>query len=163
MGSQILKLPESRGLIFQFQFGKMLRVSSEAPVVLADRDCPAICAFRAVTANISAAQRTGWDLTAGHLFPVVTTEGGRGSLPLSAARMTTTLQSHSRAGELPSHSTMHYFRVGGSLSKPLAGRRWMRSRKLVAGRRSRWPSTTSGLPLALYGEIRWYETSTYVF
>ena len=41
--------------------GKMFRASSEAVVVLADRDCPAVCAFRAVTAYISAAQLTGWD------------------------------------------------------------------------------------------------------
>ena len=51
--------------------------------MLADRDCPATCAFRAVTAYISAAQRIGWDLTTGHLFPVATPEGGRGRLSLT--------------------------------------------------------------------------------
>ena len=59
LGSQILKLPNSRGLIFNFQFGKTLRASNEAVVVLADRDCSAVCAFRAVTAYISAAERMG--------------------------------------------------------------------------------------------------------
>ena len=78
LGSQILKLPNSRGLIFNFQFGKTLRASNEAVVVLADRGFPAICAFRAVTAYISAAQRMGWDLNAGHLFPVVTAGSGPG-------------------------------------------------------------------------------------
>ena len=62
--------------------------------MLADPDCPAICVRLAVTAHISAAQHIGWDLTAGYLFPVVTTEGNRGGLPLSAARMTATLQGH---------------------------------------------------------------------
>ena len=38
LGSQILKLPNSRGLIFNFQFGKTLRASIEAVVALADRD-----------------------------------------------------------------------------------------------------------------------------
>ena len=89
--------------------------------MLADRNCPVVCAFRAVTAYISAAQRMGWDLTAGHLFPVVTAEGGRGSLPLPAARMATALQAHLRAAGLPSHFTMRSFRMGGSLSKSLAG------------------------------------------
>ena len=112
--SQIIKLPKSRGLIFNFQFGKTLRASSEAVVVPADRDCPTVCAFRAVTAYISAAQRMGWDLTAGHLFAVVTAEGSRGSLPLSTARMTTASQDHLRAAGLPSHFTMYSFRVGGS-------------------------------------------------
>ena len=87
--------------------------------MLADRNCPVVCAFRAVTAYISAAQRMGWDLTA--VFPVVTAQGGRGSLPLPAARMTTALQGHFRAGGLSSHFTMHSFRLGGSLSKSLAG------------------------------------------
>lgn len=56
LGSQILKLPESKGLIFNFQFGKMPGASSEAVVVFADQDCPAICAFRSVTDYIAAAQ-----------------------------------------------------------------------------------------------------------
>ena len=119
--SQILELPKSRGLIFNFQFGKTLRASSEAVVLLADRDCPAVFAFRAVTAYVSAAQRMGWDLTAGHLFHVFTTEGGWGNLPFPAARMTTALQAHLRTAGLPSHFTMHSFRVGGPFSKSLTG------------------------------------------
>ena len=63
----------------------------------------------------------GWYLPAGPLFPLVTAEGGRGSLPLSAARMTTALKGRLRAAGLPSHFTMHSFRVGGSLNKSLAG------------------------------------------
>ena len=82
MGLHILRLPASKCLIFNFQFGKTLRSSSETVVVLVDRDCPVICAFRAVTACISAAQRIGWDLSTGHLFPVATAEGGRGRLSL---------------------------------------------------------------------------------
>ena len=105
LGSQILRLLESRGLIFNFQFGKTLRASSEAVVVLADRDCPHKCACRAVTAYISAAQRIGWDLPAEHVFPVVAAEGGRGSRPLSAARMTASLQLHLREAGLPNHFT----------------------------------------------------------
>ena len=53
--------------MFNFQFGKT--ASSEAVVVLAHRGCPTVCAFPAVTAYVSAAQRMGWDLTVGHLFP----------------------------------------------------------------------------------------------
>ena len=49
MGSHILKLPASKGLTFILQLGETLRVVGEAMVVLADRDCPAICAFRALT------------------------------------------------------------------------------------------------------------------
>ena len=77
--------------------------------MLADRDYPVVCAFRTVTAYISAAQLTGWDLTAGHLFPVVTAEGGWGSLSLSAARMMTASQGHLGAAGLLSHFMMHFF------------------------------------------------------
>ena len=59
----------------------------------------------------------GWDLTAGHLLPVGSNEGGGGSLPLLAARTTTAVQGYSRVAEPPSHFTMHFFGVGGSLSK----------------------------------------------
>ena len=120
-GSQILRLPESGGLIFNFQFGTTLCASSEAVVVSADRVRPETCASRAVTAYISAAQRIGWDLTVGHFSPVVTTGGGRGSRPLSVARMTASLQAHLREAGLPDHFTMHSNRVGGSLTRSLAG------------------------------------------
>ena len=45
---------------FPWQFGKTLRDSSEAVVVLADMDFPEMCACRAVTAYISSAQWIGW-------------------------------------------------------------------------------------------------------
>ena len=89
--------------------------------MLADRECPPICAFREVTTHISAAQRIGWDLTTKHLFPVLTAQGGRGRLPLSAARMTAELQDYLRATELPIYFSMHSFRVRGSLSESLGG------------------------------------------
>ena len=88
--------------------------------MLADRVCPETCASRAFTVYRSAAQRTGWDGTVGHIFPVATMEGGRGSRPLSAARVTASLQTHLREAGLPDHFTMHSFRVGGSLIRFLA-------------------------------------------
>lgn len=81
----------------------------------ADKDSPQTCAFRAVTAYIAAAARIGWDLSQGHLFPVVSDEGHRGASPLSAPRMTAALKSHLRAAGLSDRYTMHSFWVGGSL------------------------------------------------
>ena len=121
LASRVLRLPESAGLVFNFLFGKTLRKSVEAVVVLADVKNPQTCAFRGVTEYISAALAIGWDLTAGYLFPVVECNGERGSVAITAPRMTATLQAHLRAGGLPDHFTMHSFRVGGSLSKSLAG------------------------------------------
>ena len=120
-GSQVLRLPQYRGLIFNFQFGKTLRKSSEAVGVLADNECPKICALRGVTEYISAAYSVGWDLAKGHLFAVVLPGGGRGDVALTAPRMVTALQGHLRAAGLPSKFTMHSFCSGGSLSKSLAG------------------------------------------
>ena len=121
LGSQLLRLPESAGLIFNFHVGKTLRKSVQAVVVLADTEGPETCAFRGVTEYISAALRIGWDLTEGYLFPVVEPNGTRGTVAVSASRMTAGLQMHLRAAGLPEHYSMHSFRVGGSLSKSLAG------------------------------------------
>ena len=59
LGSKMLKLPKFRSLPFNFHFGKTPRASSEAVVVIADRDAAAVCVLRAVTAYISAARRMG--------------------------------------------------------------------------------------------------------
>jgi len=117
LGSQVVRLPEDKGLIINFQFGKTLRDSKEAVVVLSDPARPSMCAFQAITTYIAAAHGVGWDLGAGHLFPCVQEDGQRGGLPLTAPQMTAALQAHL----LPAHFTMHSFRVGGSLSKSLAG------------------------------------------
>ena len=90
-------------------------------VVLADAVTPQTCAFQGVTEYISAALAIGWDLTAGYLFPVVEGIGEKGSVAITAPRMTATLQAHLRAGGLPDPFTIHLFRVGGSLCKSLAG------------------------------------------
>ena len=76
------KSQASKGLIFNFRFRRTLRASSQVVVGLANRDCPAICASQLVTAYISAAWRIGSDLTAGHPFPVVSTERFSGTVYL---------------------------------------------------------------------------------
>eukprot|EP00903_Cladosiphon_okamuranus_P006868 g6689.t1 len=124
LGSQEVRLPDDKGLIVNFQFGKTLRDSKGAVVVLADPEHPDICAFRAVTTYTSAAQRVGWGDSSGHLFQTVVDnlpEGVRGAVPLSPAQMTAALQAHLREADLPDHYSMHSFRVGGSVSKSLAG------------------------------------------
>ena len=57
--------------MFNFYFGKTVRKSAEAVVVLANTQNPQVCAFRGVTQYIAAALAIGWDLTAGYLFPMV--------------------------------------------------------------------------------------------
>ena len=121
LGSQVLRLPESAGLVFNFHFGKTLRKSVEAVVVLADAEIVQTCAFRGVTEYISAALMISWDLTAGYLFPMVELNGERGTIAITASRMTAALQAHLGAGGMTDHFTMHSFRVGGSHSKSLVG------------------------------------------
>ena len=65
MGSQVLRLPESAGLILNFHFGTTLPRSADAVGVLAGKECPSVCAFRGVTEYISAAQSIGCDLMKG--------------------------------------------------------------------------------------------------
>ena len=64
---QIQTSQASKDLIFNFRIRRTLHASNQV-VVLANRDCPAICAPRPVTACISAAWRIGSDLTAGCLL-----------------------------------------------------------------------------------------------
>ena len=89
--------------------------------MLADKECPQVCAFRAVTEYIFIAKSIGRDLTQGYLFPVVLTDWGRGSVALSAPRMTAALQEHLRTAGMPEHFTMHSLRAGSYVSKSLAG------------------------------------------
>lgn len=122
MGSQVLELPHSAGMVYNFQFGKTLRANrAESVVVLADSENYQTCAFRAVHSYIEAANQLGWDLETGYLFPEVEGDGTRSALPLTSKRMTALLQSHLKYAGLPTHFTMHSFRVGGSVSEALAG------------------------------------------
>ena len=120
LAAQILRLPESRGVIFNFLFGKTLRASSEAVVVLATDDSDT-CPVRGVGEYIGAAQAIGWDLSSGYLFSTPKEDGTRGTSRLIAKDMTTALQAHLQAADLPTTFTMHSFRVGGSLSRAMAG------------------------------------------
>lgn len=71
MGSQVLRLPESRGFLFNFLFGKTLAVVVRSG---ANQDTSAV---RAVAEYIDAAQAVGWDLSTGYLFPPVLADGSR--------------------------------------------------------------------------------------
>lgn len=55
-GWPVLRLPDSAGTTFYFQFWKMLRRSAEAVVVLTHKECSQACAYRGVTECISAGQ-----------------------------------------------------------------------------------------------------------
>ena len=121
MGSKVLCLPESVGLMFNFQFEKTFRRSAEAVFLLAGKESAQTCAFRGVTEYISAAHSIGWDIAKGHLLPLALAGGSRGPIPTSAQRMTAALQGHLRMAGLPDHFPMHSFRVGGSVTKSFAG------------------------------------------
>ena len=122
--SRVLRLPESAGLVCNFHFGKILRKSVEAVVVLADAENPQTCAFRGVTEYISAALAIGWDLTAGYLFPMLECNGERKSVAITVPRMTAALQAHLRAGELPDRSRCTQSRrVAQQVARRYGGRR----------------------------------------
>jgi len=121
LGSQLLLLPDEAGWRVNFHFGKTLRASKDARVVLADPERPETCPFRGVSAYLNAAMCQGWDLSSGHLFPTVEDDGVRGNAALTPPRMKATLQKYLRGAGLPDHYTIHSFRVGGSLSQSLAG------------------------------------------
>lgn len=110
------------------------------------RLCLEICAYNARSRSTSRLLMTvmgPYDRTLGHLFPVVTLAGQRGSLPLMAARRTDVLRGHLRRAS-PVPFTMHG--VGVSFSKT-SGRD--SGRRHYVDRRFRWRGTMLGAPLAL--------------
>lgn len=121
LGSQVLWLLTSAGMIFNFHFGKAPRGYVEAVVVLAEAECLKTCEFRGVTEYISATLDIGWDLTERYLFPVFEPNGARGKVTLAAPRIMTTLQVHLRAARLPDHYTMRSLRVGVHLTSHWRG------------------------------------------
>lgn len=121
LAPHILRLPEARGFIFSLLFGKTLRASIEAVVVLATGD-PDTWVMRWVNECINAAQAIGWDLSSGYLFSTPKQDDGtRGTSRLVAKDMTGALKSHLQEASLSTLFTMHFFRVGGSLSRAMAG------------------------------------------
>lgn len=95
IASQILRLPDAKGFIFNISFGKTLRASSEAVVVLAasSQDIQDTCAARAIGEYISAAQGIGWNLSWGYLFSAPAPDGSR-TPSLIARDMTKALQTY---------------------------------------------------------------------
>ena len=125
LGSQVVKLPEGAGFVFSSHFGKTFRVSSHTFVVRPDRECPHISPVRAMGEYSGAAAAIGWDLAQGHLFPPVNVDGSRGTGTLKAAHMAASLQAYLRRADVPppdtTQYTIHSFRVGGAVSRSLAG------------------------------------------
>lgn len=80
LGSQLLRLPNDTRWIVNFQFGKTLRTSTNARVVLVDLARPETCPWRVVSAYLDAALRQGWDSSPGHLFQTVGSGGVSGSM-----------------------------------------------------------------------------------
>ena len=80
-----------------------------------------MCAARAVSEYIRAAEDIGWDLSAGYLFSDPASDGSQGPSKLTPRSMKNALQGHLREAGLPSHFAMHSLRGGSSLSRALAG------------------------------------------
>lgn len=73
----LLRWDPSCWIVINFEFGKTLRKSKDARVVLADPERAETCAYRGVFAHLDAARSHGWDLSLGHLFPEVESDTRR--------------------------------------------------------------------------------------
>ena len=85
----------------------------------------AVCPVRAVTQLVDIGKGVGWDMTGGYLFSeILCGRDGRpirGSLPISAAKMSTALKKYARAAGETQEFSLHSFRSGGALTRALAG------------------------------------------
>ena len=159
LGSQVVKLPEGAGFVVNFHFGKTFRSSSHTFVVRPDRECPHICPVRAMGEYSGAAAAIGWDLAQGYLFPPVNEDGSSGTGTLKAAHMTASLQAYLRRAEVPPPDattlyTMHSFRVGGAVSRSLAGTTVADIMSLVRWKCAGVGQTYIGATLPSHGEKR---------
>ena len=123
---RVLRLPNKSGLMFNFPYGKTQR--DGAVHILAvpyDGDYVAVCPVRAVTQLIDIGKGVGWDMTGGYLFSEISCgrdgKAIRGSLPISAAKMSAALKKYAQAAGETQEFSLHSFRSGGAPTQTLAG------------------------------------------
>ena len=88
--------------MFNFQYGKTQRDGADHILTVSyNEEYVAVCPVRAVTQLVDIGKGVGWDMTGGYLFSEISCgrDGRpiRGSLPISAAKMSTALKKYARA------------------------------------------------------------------
>ena len=124
---RILRLPNERGLLFNFQWGKTMRDGADHLMTVEyDTKRMPTCPIRAAEQYIAVGTALGWNITQGHLFPRISRRPRtgapiRGKTPISAPDMKKALKVHARNAGDRTAFTMHSFRSGGALTRALAG------------------------------------------
>ena len=123
---RILRLPNKSGLMFNFQYGKTQRDGADHILTVPyDEENVAVCPVRAVTQLIDIGKGVGWDMTGGYLFSEISCgrddKAIRGSLPISAAKMSAALKKYAQAAGETQELSLHSFRSGGALTRALEG------------------------------------------
>ena len=122
---RILRLPNKSGLMFNFQDGKTQRDGANHVLTVPyDEEYVAVCPVRAVTQLIDIGKGAR-DITGGYLFSEISCgrdgKAARGSLPISAAKMSAALKKYAQAAGETQEFSLHSFRSGGALKRALAG------------------------------------------
>ena len=123
----ILRLPNERSFLFNFQWGKTTRDgANHLMTVEHGTKCMTTCPIRAAKQNIAVGTVLGWNMTEGYRFPKISQrpKAGtpiRGKTPISAPDITKALKVHARAAGERIAFTMHSFKSGGALTRALAG------------------------------------------
>ena len=123
---RILRLPNKSGLMSNFQYGKIQRDGADHILTVPyDEEYVAICPVGAVTQLIDIGKGVEWYMTGGYLFSEIfcgrNGKATRGSLPISAAKMSTALKKYAQAAGETQVFSLHSFRSGGALTRALAG------------------------------------------
>ena len=123
---RILRLPNKSGLVFNFQYEKTQRDGADHILAVPyDEEYVAVCPIRAVTQLIYIGKGVGWDMTGGCLFSEISCgrdgKAIRGSLPISAAKMSAALKKYAQDAGETQELSLHSFRSGGALTRALAG------------------------------------------
>ena len=123
---RILRLPNTSGLMCNFQWGKTQRDGADHLLTIPyDEEYVSICPVRATEQLVAVGTQVGWDMTSGYLFSDASEgaqgEALRGSLPVTTATMSSALKQYAIAAEETQEFSLHSFRSGGAVSRALAG------------------------------------------
>lgn len=167
---RVLRLPKKSGLMFNFQWGKTLRSGADHFIIVPyDEKYVAVCPVRAVEQWITVGRAAGWDMTSGHLFFEISAKKNgkptKGSLPISAAKMSAKLKEYAREARETQYFSLHSFRSGGPISRALAGdslstimqRAYWKSPKTAPG--SERTGMVEGVPSAQFTKLNEFPLS----
>jgi hypothetical protein len=122
VASNVLRMPNGNGLVFNFTWGKTLRKGKHVYGIMCEKTKSKWCACCMINQYVEKAKMLGWTFESGYLFPRMDGEGnkmpGRWTVPQLCAK----LKSYLKKYFLYEGETTQSFRSGGLVDQLLQGK-----------------------------------------